>query len=70
MGLSTWINRLLGREEAEISEAKSEAAQPVQKVSLPMTDEEKELVAVLASCIAGKEKPDANLHISRITRID
>lgn len=70
MGLSTWINRLFGREEAEETEVKTEAVQPVQKVSLPMTDEEKELVAVLASCIAGKEKPDANLHISRITRID
>lgn len=70
MGLSTWINRLLGREEAEATEVKTVAAQAVQTVSLPMTDEEKELVAVLASCIAGKEKPDANLHISRITRID
>ncbi len=70
MGLSTWINRLFGREEAEVSQVKSEIVQPIQKVSLPMTNEEKELVAVLASCIAGREKPDANLHISRITRID
>ncbi len=70
MGLSTWINRLFGREEAEASEVKTATAQAVQTVSLPMTDEEKELVAVLASCIVGKEKPDANLHISRITRID
>jgi hypothetical protein len=38
-------------------------------VSLPMTDEEKELVAVIASCIVGKDKPDAQLHIQSITRI-
>lgn len=76
MGIWKWIKNVLDIEDAEdvqVEEATSAPqapmAAPAPAVSLPMTDEEKELVAVIASCIVGKDKPDAQLHIQKITRI-
>lgn len=76
MGIWKWIKNVLDIEDAEdvqVEEAASAPqaplAAPAPAVSLPMTDEEKELVAVIASCIVGKDKPDAQLHIQKITRI-
>lgn len=75
MGFTNWLKNVFGIEEQKAateaqpsSTAKAEAV-AAPPVSLPMDDEEKTLVAVMAACIAGKESPDAQLHISRITRI-
>ena len=46
----------------------SAAAEPVLP-ELPMDEAEKELIAVIAACIVGKESPDVNLHIQKIRRI-
>lgn len=71
MGILKWIKGLLGSQAepkpANVAAATSEVA---VKCSLPMDDEEKNLVAVIASCIVGKDTPEAQLHIQRITRID
>ena len=44
------------------------AAEPILP-ELPMDEAEKEMVAVIAACIVGKESPDVNLHIQKIRRI-
>lgn len=44
------------------------ASEPVLP-ELPMDEAEKELVAVIAACIVGKESPEVNLHIQKIRRI-
>jgi hypothetical protein len=81
MGIMKWLNGLFGNEEvvaatgtegangvgAMSSNASNAASAPM--VSLPMDEAEKNLVAVIASCIVGKDHPDAQLHIERITRI-
>lgn len=85
MGMITWIKNVLGIEtdevetgsEAAASAASAAAAAPAPPAppapaptALPMDEEEKNLVAVVASCIAGSGKADAQLHIQRITRIE
>lgn len=73
MGISKWFKNLLGidTEEDAASESTDSAATPVAApvVALPMDEEEKNLVAVIAACIGGKDQPDAQLHIQKITRI-
>lgn len=73
MGISKWFKNLLGMEteEENASEATVGTAAPAAApvVSLPMDEEEKSLVAVIAACIGGKDQPDAQLHIQKITRI-
>ena len=79
MGMITWLKNVLGI-ETEAVETGSEgsgagttasaAPAPAAPAALPMDEEEKNLVAVVASCIAGSGKPDAQLHIQRITRIE
>lgn len=73
MGLSQFLKNLFGKEEersVETSAAPAAASTPsATVVSLPMDEEEKNLVALVASCIAGKDQPDAQLHINKITRI-
>jgi hypothetical protein len=79
MGISQWLKNLFGGdEEASQTNSGSQSASapksngcasPQPSVSLPMDEEEKNLVAVIAACIGGKDQPDAQLHIQRITRI-
>lgn len=75
MGFTNWLKNVFGIEEqkettaAQPSSTATAEAVAAPPVSLPMDDEEKTLVAVMAACIAGKEEPDVQLHISRITRI-
>lgn len=71
MGLSQFLKNLFGKEEeTENTAVESVASAPATStVSLPMDEEEKNLVALVASCIAGKDQPDAQLHINKITRI-
>jgi hypothetical protein len=69
MGILKWITGLLGS-QAEAATVTAITPEVAVKCSLPMDDEEKNLVAVIASCIVGKDTPDAQLHIQRITRID
>lgn len=84
MGMITWIKNVLGIETDEVetgSEGAGTAASagsaptapapaPTAPTALPMDEEEKNLVAVVASCIAGSGKADAQLHIQRITRVE
>ncbi len=69
MEILKWIKGLLGS-KAEAATVTATTPEVAEKCSLPMDDEEKNLVAVITSCIAGKDTPDAQLHIQRITRID
>lgn len=78
MGFINWIKEVLDIENHESSEvpygtvesAGTDAKECMRHESLPMTDEEKELVAVIASCIVGKDQPDIQLHIQKITRVE
>lgn len=76
MGMITWLKNVLGIETeavetgSEGSGAGTTASAAPAPAALPMDEEEKNLVAVVASCIAGSGKPDAQLHIQRITRIE
>lgn len=78
MSFKDWILDVLGFETGEKtkravennqSEAHFEAA-PLKRAALPMTDEEKQRVAVMAATIIGSQKPDMRLHITNITRIE
>lgn len=77
MGFFNWIKEVLGIEDKQtavsgrLDQTASEAvATPIAlAVSLPMDEDEKNLVAVIAACINGKEQPNVQLHIKRITRI-
>ena len=77
MGFFNWIKEVLGIEDKKpaVSDrleqpSRAAVAPPAAPaVSLPMDEDEKNLVAVIAACINGKEQPDAQLHIKRITRI-
>ena len=81
MGFINWIKEVLDIEDHKSAEMPHETMGSDGVVGmdgkefmltepLPMTDEEKELVAVIASCIVGKDKPDIQLHIQKITRVE
>lgn len=76
MSFKDWILDVLGFEpKVTALEKQSENEQSVLEkkqtaVSLPMSDEEKERVAVIASTIIGSQQPDIRLHIANITRIE
>lgn len=78
MSFKDWILDVLGFETGEKPnravensqrEALSEAVVP-RRTGLPMTEDEKRRVAVVAATIIGSQKPDMRLHITNITRIE
>lgn len=75
MGFKNWLKELLGMDTGEETTAESVpasnpvASAPAVAFEIPMDEAEKELVAVIVSCIAGSETPDVNLHIQKIRRI-
>ncbi len=80
MGLINWLKLVffdidderLAYQRGELEEDNTTATvapEVPEEPELPMTEEEKQLVAVIASCIVGKEKPDVKLHIHRIRKI-
>lgn len=55
-----------GKEEAE--EERIEEKE-VEKAELEIDEEDKIVVALAASIMASEDRPNSNLHISKITRI-
>lgn len=65
MGLFDLLKKLLNKEEIENNDTNIEP----ENASLPIDEEERVVVALAASIMAGKDKPDSHFHISKITRI-
>ena len=66
MGLLDSLKKLFNKEEE--TEVLVENTK-VEQVSLEIDEEDKLVVALAASVMAGKDKPDSHYHISSITRI-
>ncbi|WP_097027367.1 hypothetical protein [Clostridium peptidivorans] len=66
MGLFDLFKRLVNKEELGNND---ENITPEYNASLPIDEEERVVVALAASIMAGKDKPDSHFHISKITRI-
>jgi hypothetical protein len=67
MSLKDTLLKIFNRYE-EPEEAVEESTQ-TQQGSLEIDEEDKLVVALAASIMAGKDKPDSHYHISSITRI-
>jgi hypothetical protein len=67
MSLKDTFLKIFNRYE-EPEEAVEEAAE-VQQGSLEVEEEDKVVVALAASIMAGKDKPDSHYHITSIKRI-
>ncbi|MBL4938209.1 hypothetical protein JK636_21085 [Clostridium sp. YIM B02515] len=68
MGLLDSLKRLFNSTQEETVEAQIENRQDAQ-TSLQVDEEDKLVVALAASIMAGKDKPDSYFHISSIKRI-
>ncbi len=67
MGLLDSLKRLFNREEEETEIAVEN--NPIQQEVLGIDEEDKLVVALAASIMAGKDKPDSHFHISSIRRV-
>lgn len=65
MTLSDFLKRLFNKEES--SDNLNE--QTIEKVTYEIDEEDKIVVALAAAIMAGKDKPNSQFHISRITRV-
>ncbi|TDT62767.1 hypothetical protein [Fonticella tunisiensis] len=65
MALSDFLKRLFNKEES----SDNLKEQTVEKVTYEIDEEDKIVVALVASIMAGKDKPNSHFHISRITRV-
>lgn len=70
MAISDFFKRLFDKEEKS-EEVVQDTVQnnDVNRVSLEIDEEDRIVVALAATAMAGKDKPDSHFHISRITRI-
>lgn len=76
MGLIKWLKLVLldidderaAYQRGEITELESESFEETE-LSLSMSDEEKQRVAVIVSCIVGQQNPEAKYHIYNIKKI-
>lgn len=68
MGLLDSLKRLFNSAEENEAEVHTEDGIAMQ-ASLPIDEEDKLVVALAASVMAGKDKPDSHFHISSIRRI-
>jgi hypothetical protein len=68
MGLLDSLKRLFNSTKEETIELQEESGQTPQ-ASLEIDEEDKLVVALAASIMAGKDKPDSHYHISSIRRI-
>lgn len=67
MGLLDSIKRLFNSGQEEVSEVQTENVQ-AEKTFLEIDEEDRLIVALAASIMAGKDKPDSFFHISSIRR--
>lgn len=65
MGLMSFFKGLTNKEERD-NETKNDV---VNNVELEIDEEDRLVVAIAASVMAGKDKPDSHFHISKIRRI-
>jgi pantothenate kinase len=66
MPLSDLFKRLFQKEGSSEPEIENELA---QTLNLEIDEEDRVVVAIAASIMAGKDKPDSHFHISKITRV-
>jgi hypothetical protein len=66
MGLLDSLKRLFNKEEEQEAIVENNA---MDEVALEIDEEDKLVVALAASIMAGKDKPDSHFHISSIKRI-
>lgn len=68
MGLLDSLKRLFNSAQEETVEVQEEIVQ-AEQASLEIDEEDRIVVALAASIMAGKDKPDSYYHISSIKRI-
>lgn len=66
MGFLSSLSRLFNKEEID---DKPEEISILKKEEYEIDEEDRLVVALAASIMAGKDKPDSYFHISKITRI-
>jgi hypothetical protein len=66
MGISSFFKKLFNNEEETVSVVEENTAEPVE---LEIDEEDRLVVALAASIMAGKDKPNSHYHISNIKRI-
>lgn len=67
MGLLDSLKRLFNRDEESQAIEENYA---MDEVALEIDEEDKLIVALAASIMAGKDKPDSHFHISSIKRVN
>ncbi|WP_040213994.1 hypothetical protein [Clostridium polynesiense] len=66
MGFLSSLSRLFNKEEID---DKPEEISILKKEEYEIDEEDRLVVALAASIMAGKDKPDSYFHISKMTRI-
>lgn len=66
MGLRSLFKGLISKEEEKDNITENNE---VSNVELEIDDEDRVVVALAASIMAGKDKPDSHFHISKLRRI-
>ena len=70
MGIFDSFKRMFNKEEAsEMSTDKSIEEITTNKIEYEIDEEDRVVVALTATVMAGKDKPNSEFHISKITRI-
>lgn len=66
LAISDFFKRLFGKEQ----QSENTIEEPiVQSVKYEIDEEDRIIIALAASIMAGKDKPNSHFHISKITRI-
>ncbi|MFL0247258.1 hypothetical protein [Candidatus Clostridium stratigraminis] len=66
MGIGSFFKGIFGKEEENDSFEENNSNYAAE---LEIDEEEKIVVALAASIMAGKDKPDSHFHISKIRRV-
>lgn len=66
LAISDFFKRIFGKEQ----QSENTIEEPiVQNVKYEIDEEDRIIIALAASIMAGKDKPNSHFHISKITRI-
>ncbi len=66
LAISDFFKRLFGKEQ----QSENTIEEPiVQNAKYEIDEEDRIIIALAASIMAGKDKPNSHFHISKITRI-
>lgn len=68
MGILDSFKKLFNK-EAEVEPVKSSETTTTNKIVYEIDEEDRIVIALAATAMAGQDKPDSEFHISKITRI-